>query len=105
MKNQNEFQISEILIVNETNEIFISGNIVREQLSYRSEMHINSTQLNQVINQLQFNNPETSVSEIFVSNSSFSGESIYFLNADNLKNTVINLSKLSQFGEILQMRA
>lgn len=98
-------EIKEILILTGTEEITVVGVVKRDLLRYETQLEIQSTQLNMVINQLQKNNPEVEISEMFQSRSVSSGKTFFYLSGIDYLDTLINIDAVYQDKMIRQIRA
>jgi hypothetical protein len=98
-------EIKEILVLTGCDEITIVGIVRRNLLSYETQLEIQSTQLNRVINELQKKNPEIEVSGMFQSRSLESGKSFYYLNGLENIDSVIDVETVYHDQMIRQIRA
>jgi hypothetical protein len=99
------FNLKEIAILSFANEIIMRGKITKNNLSYESQISINSHQLNKVINELQKQNPEDDISGSFRTETDGYGNVIYFLNVTELSENSIDLDRFVIWSESMQIRA
>lgn len=99
------FEISEIALLTFANEITMRGMIHRDNLSYETEICINSNQLNRVINSLQLQNPESDVTGSFVDHSDGYGNTLYFFYAEQLENRHIDFETFTELQDLKKIRA
>lgn len=106
MRNSSELlEIKEIMLLTSNNEITLFGTANRNLMRFETQITIDSTQLNIVINQLQKNNSEIEVSELFQSRSTENGQLLFYLDGIMLHNAFIDLGVLQQNKIIRQIRA
>lgn len=98
-------EIKEILILTGCEEITIVGVVNRDLLRYETQLEIQSTQLNMVINQLQKKNPEIEISEMFQSRSASNGKTFFYLSELDKLDTLIDIDTIYQDKLIRQIRA
>ncbi|MFN6014456.1 MAG: hypothetical protein ACK47F_07195 [Flavobacteriales bacterium] len=99
------FEISEIAFLTFANEITLRGTIHRGTLHYETELCLNSSQLNKVINALQHLNPEADITGSFIDQHDGYGNTVYFFYGDQLDQRIIALDHLSELKEIKRIRA
>jgi hypothetical protein len=99
------FEISEITLLTFADEICMRGVIHKKNLSYDTELNINSHQLNKVINALQMQNPESDVTGSFINQSDGYGNTLYFLYGNQLENRMIELDTLTELDTVKRIRA
>lgn len=97
--------ISEISFFTDSKDIQIKGKMFKDMLSYDSELFINHTQLNMVLNHFQKNNPEVDVMENLESVAIQPGTYFYNLSTTTFNNPPISLGELSFSEPIRQVRA
>lgn len=100
-----KIEIKDIIILTANNEITISGTVNRNTMSYETQMFLDNTQLNLIINQLQRINPNQEVSEMFQSRYTEHGQIVYYFDAHSLENASVEVHTFTQNQEILQIRA
>lgn len=100
-----KIEIKDIILLTETNEITLTGRISRNLLQYDTQISIDTTQLNLIINQLQGLNPEQEVSALFVSNRAANGKSFFYFDGQVLANNSIEVDTFSRDQDVLQIRA
>ena len=106
MKNALQtIEINEIMILSSNDEIMIKGTQQREFLSFETQLYINSTQLNKIINELQKLNAEQEVSEMFKSQPSIDGKTMFCFDATELEISTIEFDVFEQNNKLLQIRA
>lgn len=98
-------QLKDIILLTSTNEITLAGKIQRKDLRFDTQLTINTTQLNIVINELQKLNPDTDVSALFEQKISFGESMMYYLNAECLVNAEIGLDRLILEKNLCLVRA
>jgi predicted Zn-dependent protease len=80
------FKVKSVRFTNYSDECKLFGSYHQGQLSYETELRINQSILNQLINQLQKINPDVEVSDLLESEPLIDGEFHYYLNASDLNN-------------------
>lgn len=105
IQSTQKIEIKDILFLTESNEITLTGIINRNLMRYETQMLLDSTQLNLVINQLQRINPDCEVSELFQSSSSENGNIVLTFDAHELENSTLEVDSFTQNQVILQIRA
>lgn len=95
-------RIASIIFDNADTKVLIKGETFKGHLSYMSEMFISFTELNTLLNQLQRQNPDISVSDLF--NEEYLGNDYFqtVLDAEQLENQQVDLSFLS-FGSLKKL--
>jgi hypothetical protein len=102
-KNQ-QIEINKIYVLPDLNEIMVFGTVQRNSFTYDTRMNVNSTQLNLIINELQRNNPDIDVSELFQSQSTANG---MFMHVDysHIHSSLIDMHVFEQNTPLQQIRA
>ena len=100
-----KIEIKDIILLTETNEITLTGRISRNMLQYDTQISIDSTQLNLIINQLQRMNPEYEVSAMFASNKAANGKQLYYFDGQDLANNSLEVDTFASSRDLLQIRA
>lgn len=95
-------RIESIFFNNMDTKVHIKGEIIKNHLSYNSEMFISFSELNSLLNVLQQQNPTVDINELVVEDELNSGFSQTELNVGMLENTVVLFSKV-QFSEDRKM--
>jgi hypothetical protein len=97
--------IKEIIFLTANNEITLFGTASRDLLTYETQISINSSQLNRIINSLQGKNESVQVSEMFESRSTENGQVLFYLDGTSLTNSEIDFHTFSQNEVLKQIRA
>lgn len=97
--------IKEITLLTASNEIMLVGTVHKNNLSYDSRFGISSTQLNQIINNLQKINPNDEVASMFKSEQVGYNELMYTLNGLSFSSNTIDMDCFDNFQELKQIRA
>ena len=97
--------IKEIIFLTANNEITLFGTASRDLLSYETQISINSSQLNRIINTLQSKNESLEVSEMFESRSTENGQVLFYFDGSALTNSEIEFCAFSQNEVLKQIRA
>ena len=100
-----KIEIKDIILLTETNEITLTGRISRNTLQYDTQISIDTTQLNLIINQLQGMNPDQEVSALFVSNRAANGKSLFYFDCQVLAHNSMEVATFSRNQDLLQIRA
>ncbi len=98
-------RIKEIIFLTSNNEITLFGTTSRDLMTYETQISINSSQLNMVINALQSRNERLEVSEMFESRSTENGQILFYFDGNALINSEIELNNFSQNEVLKQIRA
>ena len=97
--------IKEIILLTANNEITLFGTASRDLLRYETQISINLSQLNRVINMLQGKNESLEVAEMFESRSTENGQVLFYLDGTALTNSEIDFHTFSQNEVLKQIRA
>lgn len=97
--------IKEIMILTASNEIMLKGTQQVDHLRFDTQLYVDSTQLNKLINSLQKMNSDCAISEMFVSGNGADGKMNYYFDGSALENSCIELHILEQNQTIMQIRA
>jgi len=97
--------IKNIMILSGSNEISLVGTVNKNHMSYETQLELDSTQLNLVINLLQRNNPETEISEMFSKQTTGDGNSIFYFDAFEISNTNVDMDFFINKPLLRQIRA
>ncbi|MEY3238053.1 MAG: hypothetical protein RI883_2154 [Bacteroidota bacterium] len=97
--------IKEIIFLTANNDITLYGTASRDLLTYETQISINSSQLNMVINTLQRKNESLQVAEMFESRSTENGQILFYFDGTILQNSEIELDNFSQNEVLKQIRA
>lgn len=97
-------RIESIIFDNTDTKVLIKGETFKNHLSYASEMFISFTELNILLNNLQKKNPSAVISEM-LEEEHFGDYHQTTLAAENLENTLVDLSFLSSKGVKKLIRA
>lgn len=81
---KNCFEISELKFTNFSNTVKISGNAIRNQLNFESELIVAKEWLNKIVNQVQMMNPQIEVLDLLSSENVPNNEVIFSLNMDEI---------------------
>jgi hypothetical protein len=100
-----KIEIKDIILLTETNEITLTGRISRNTLQYDTQISIDTTQLNLIINQLQGMNPDQEVSALFVCNRAANGKSLFYFDGQVLAHNSMEVATFSRNRDLLQIRA
>ena len=106
MGNFNQtIRIKEIIFLTANNEITLFGTTSRDLLTYDTQISINSSQLNRIINTLQSKNESLEISEMFESRSTENGQALFYFDGATLTNSEIEFHTFSQNEVLRQIRA
>jgi hypothetical protein len=97
--------IKEIMVFTSNNDIVLKGTQNYDYLSFETQLYVNSTQLNMIINQLQKGNINQDVPSLFTTQSGEDGKSILCFDGSVLDNAIIVLDLFQQNESIMQIRA
>jgi hypothetical protein len=97
--------IKEIMVFTSNNDIVLKGTQNHDYLSFETQLYVNSTQLNLIINQLQKVNVNQDVSSLFTTQSGEDGKSILCFDGSVLDNAIIGFDLFQQNESIMQIRA
>ena len=97
--------IKEIIFLTANNEITLFGTVSRDLLSYETQISINYSQLNRIINSLQGKNESFEIAEMFESRSTQNGQVLFYFDGTALNNSEIDLHNFSQNEVLRQIRA
>jgi hypothetical protein len=97
--------IKEIIFLTANNEITLFGTVSRDLLSYETQISINYSQLNRIINTLQGKNESFEIAEMFESRSTQNGQVLFYFDGTALNNSEIDLHNFSQNEVLRQIRA
>ena len=98
-------RIKEIIFLTANNEITLFGTTSRDLLTYNTQISINSSQLNRIINTLQSKNESLEISEMFESRSTENGQALFYFDGATLTNSEIEFHTFSQNEVLRQIRA
>lgn len=98
-------RIKEIIFLTANNEITLFGTTSRDLLTYDTQISINSSQLNRIINTLQSKNESLEISEMFESRSTENGQALFYFDGATLSNSEIEFHTFSQNEVLRQIRA
>ena len=100
-----KIEIKDIILLTETNEITLTGRISRNTLQYDTQISIDTTQLNLIINQLQKNNPEIELLDLLIVRSA-ENFNFYELNLTDLRDKSVDTEILNYQEKVIkQIRA
>lgn len=106
MTNSNQtINVKDIVLLTSNNEIILSGTYYRDWMNYETQINIDATQLNLVINQLQKNNPDTEISEMFSSCITDAGKKMYYFETGSLQNTMLDVIVFMKNPDLRLIRA
>ena len=97
--------IKEIIFLTANNEITLFGTVSRDLLSYETQISINYSQLNRIINTLQGKNESFEIAEMFESRSTQNGQVLFYFDGTALTNSEIEFHTFSQNEVLKQIRA
>lgn len=97
--------IKEIMILTASNEIMLRGTQQVDHLRFDTQLYVDSTQLNKLINCLQKKNSDCTISEMFISGTGADGKMNYYFDGSSLENSSIELHILEQNQSLMQIRA
>lgn len=91
----------------ETGDQYVYANVTlqKNSLSYPSQLILNFTDLNIMINRLQQKNPDTIISSLFLEEKMYDGSLLYTLSADKNPDTDFYLNRIEFTEQIKQIRA
>jgi hypothetical protein len=98
-------RIKEIIFLTANNEITLFGTASRDLMTYETQISINSSQLNRIINTLQGKNESLQVAEMFESRSTENGQILFYFDGAALSNSEIELQNFAQNEVLKQIRA
>ena len=98
-------RIASILFDNTDTKVLIKGETVKNHLSYPSEMFISFSELNQLMNYLQKENPSVSVSELFIEESMGNDYTQTSLDGYLLENQLVDINLFCNAGSKKLIRA
>lgn len=98
-------RIKEIIFLTANNEITLFGTASRDLMTYETQISINSSQLNRIINSLQGKNESHEVAEMFESRSTENGQILFYFDGTALSNSEIELHNFAQNEVLKQIRA
>lgn len=98
------FAIKNIQFSNYSDDIRLMGTYRQNNLSYETELRLEQSRLNRLINQLQKLNPEIFVTDLLESEEILDGEVYYSFDFQNIENT-LDFKTLVQDCSYKQIRA
>lgn len=99
------FDINTILFESNDDSVLVQGIINQGYMNYASDITISMSQLNELINLLKRQNGPFELDHIMTSERMYDNETLYTIEASNIKNNRIILSELSNQASIKQLRA
>ena len=87
------------------NNLYVNTTIQKEMLKYQSQLILNFSDLNVLINKLQENNPDSDISTLFEEDKMYDGSTLYTLNSSKHQSNCFELKQLEFIHEIKQIRA
>ncbi|MGB0914828.1 MAG: hypothetical protein ACPGVI_02100 [Crocinitomicaceae bacterium] len=99
------FDINTILFESNDDSVLVQGIINQGYMNYASDITISMSQLNELINLLKRQNGSFELDHIMTSERMYDNETLYTIEASNIKNNRIILSELSNQASIKQLRA
>jgi hypothetical protein len=87
------------------NNVYVNTTIKRDQFKYQSQLILNFSDLNVLINKLQEQNPDCDISSLFEEDKLYDGSSMYTLNTNKYGDNCFELNQLEFVHEIKQIRA
>ncbi len=97
--------LKEVFILGHSDEITIKGKVFQGNLQYDTQMLINTTQLNLLLNALQKQNPDVLVCECFEEHVYANMSSAYFLKLSEMQEVQISATTLGEEQKLMQIRA
>ena len=98
-------EVETVIFESHDTDAMLKGKIVQGNLSYSSELVISHTQVNHVLNQLQKLNPENVVLDLLEATPMYDNTTLFSASFNDLENQKIDLTLLSNYSEIIEIRA
>lgn len=100
-----KLRISSFVFSSKETEVLIKGIEKQGSLSFETEMIISQSQLNNIINQLQQNDPDFCIENYLNSQKIDIDEELYYADLHNISNNDITLNMSTIKGNYKQIRA
>lgn len=99
------FDITTILFESNDISVLVKGTINQGHMNYTSDITVSMSQLNQLLNQLRRQNEEFELDDFMNSELMYNDETLYTINLNDILNSRVNLSELTNQDSIMQIRA
>lgn len=103
--NPTTVRIESIIFDNMDTKVLIKGETFKNHLSYASELFVNFSELNMLLNALQQLNPEKQIGELFQEEYLGGGYTQTSMQLSSLENALIDLNFLNVGGRKMLIRA
>jgi hypothetical protein len=105
MESQTKFlELAKLSFMSDTHEMTIIGRVINGTLSYLSEIRIDSSLVNRILNKIQAQNPETEIGELLVCEQLPNGDQFYEMNFEGMT-AIIEMQDIEQVSKYIQIRA
>jgi hypothetical protein len=102
----NKVNLNRIMFETGDNSILLSTTIQKGNLSYASEMIVENSELNKILNQIQKQVDENvEISSLFETEKMYDGNLLYILDLNKKINQIIDIQNLIKLQEIKKIRA
>lgn len=98
-------EVESILFETGDPEVSVKGTITQGFLSYETEIIVNSTQLNEILNQLNRNNDDTDIYELIETVELEDNSVLYSASLQSLANKRIDLMFIENIKSVKEIRA
>lgn len=98
-------KINRITFESGDQNVYVNAVVKKESLSYPTDLIVNFTDLNILINKLQENNPDSDISSLFEEEKMYDGGSFYQLNSEKYQNNNFQINHLEFANSVKQIRA
>jgi hypothetical protein len=105
MENRVKYlELEKMHFMSDTTEICIIGKVVQGALSYLSELRVDSSLINRILNKIQAQNPNLEIGELLQSEQLANGDCYYEMNFEGMS-AMIEFHEFDQVHKYIQIRA
>lgn len=99
-----QLEIQEIYFESTDNQVLVKGTLYKEHLNYPTQLVVNQSDLNKIVNALQAINPDVSIFDAFEVDRLYNGSNAYTLSAEKNDSLAFQINNLI-FNDLIQIRA
>lgn len=105
LKGRKVIEINQVLFETNDQEVLVKGELHKGHLKFATDIIISHSQLNQLMNQIQKQNPTADFSNLFKTEKMYDGEVLYSANFTADTTNFVDINLLTDSTHLRQIRA